>query len=46
MGAFNQLQGQGVGMAKDLSKTSDDLVSKVQCIVYGMINCKKMMKYK
>jgi len=31
MGAFNQIQGQGVGMAKDLTKTSDDLVDKVRC---------------
>ena len=30
MGAFNQLQGQGAGMAKDFSKTGDDLMEKVR----------------
>ena len=29
MGAFNQLQGQGLGMANDLGKTTDDLKKKV-----------------
>jgi len=30
MGAVNQLQSQGLGMTKDLSKTSDDLIEKVR----------------
>lgn len=29
MGAVNQLQSQGLGMTKDLSKTSDQLIDKV-----------------
>lgn len=33
MGAFNQLQGQGAGMAKDLSKTGDDLMEKVRYVL-------------
>lgn len=30
MGAVNQLQSQGLGMTKDLSKTSEDLIEKVR----------------
>ena len=33
MGAFNQLQGQGAGVAKDLSKTGDDLMQKVRYVL-------------
>lgn len=34
MGAVNQLQSQGLGMTKDFSKTSDDLVAKVRYVTY------------
>ena len=30
IGAVNQLQSQGLGMTKDLGKTSDDLIEKVR----------------
>ena len=30
MGAVNQLQGQGLGMAKDMTKTTDDIMKKVR----------------
>lgn len=33
MGAVNQLQGQGLGMAKGLSSTKDDLVEKVRYVL-------------
>ena len=34
MNAFNQLQGQGLGMANDLTKTTDGLTEKVKTARY------------